>query len=213
MTRNKKLYIECLILFFILPGLLFFVRKELAFRVFYLLIILTLVCTILLLRDPGFDRSILWRKIKSENLRSIAAFFFPGAMAIGLFTYFVLPSKFLAFPMARPVIWFVVMALYPLLMVLSQELVFRCFFFHRYQGLFEGKPQLLIVLNAASFGLSHLFYNNWVAPVLSFCGGLIFAWRYHTTRSFLTVSLEHAIWGNFMFTIGIGWYFYSGSIS
>jgi hypothetical protein len=27
------------------------------------------------------------------------------------------------------------------------------------------------------------------------------------------VALEHALWGNFLFTTGIGWYFYSGSIT
>ncbi len=26
------------------------------------------------------------------------------------------------------------------------------------------------------------------------------------------VSIEHALWGNFLFTVGIGWFFYSGAI-
>jgi membrane protease YdiL (CAAX protease family) len=68
------------------------------------------------------------------------------------------------------------------------------------------------VLNALSFGLSHLFYGNWVAPVLAFFGGLLFAWRYQTSRSLGTVVIEHALWGDFLFTTGIGWYFYSGAI-
>ena len=105
------------------------------------------------------------------------------------------------------------MCLYPALLVLPQELLFRCFFFHRYESLFGGKTWLLILCNAASFGLSHLFYGNWIAPTLSFVGGLLFAWRYATTRSLAAVSLEHALWGNYLFTIGIGWYFYSGAIS
>ena len=28
----------------------------------------------------------------------------------------------------------------------------------------------------------------------------------------IAASLEHALWGNALFTIGWGWYFYAGSI-
>jgi hypothetical protein len=30
--------------------------------------------------------------------------------------------------------------------------------------------------------------------------------------SALMAGIEHGIWGDFLFTVGIGWYFYSGSI-
>jgi membrane protease YdiL (CAAX protease family) len=46
--------------------------------------------------------------------------------------------------------------------------------------------------------------------VLSFFGGLIFAWRYLRTNSFWAVALEHALYGNLIFTIGLGVYFFTG---
>ncbi len=205
-------YIELVILFFAIPFVLYFIRLQLAFRVFYLLLLVSAACTFILLKDSHFDRAVFKRSLTSMQLQSILKVFLPAGVVLSLFTYFVLPSKFLAFPAANPSVWAIVMILYPLLLVLPQELLFRCFFFHRYRPLFDGRPGFFIFLNALSFGLSHLFYANWVAPVLSFVGGLLFAWRYQSSRSLMVVTVEHAIWGNFLFTTGIGWFFYSGAI-
>jgi uncharacterized protein len=48
---------------------------------------------------------------------------------------------------------------------------------------------------------------------LTFAGGLLFAWRYKTTGSLFTSSLEHALYGCWFFTIGIGQYFYHGRVA
>lgn len=40
----------------------------------------------------------------------------------------------------------------------------------------------------------------------------LFAYRSPATGSLLLVTLEHALWGNLLFTTGLGWYFSSGSI-
>lgn len=205
--------VECTVLFFIAPGLLYLLRHQMAFRVFFLLVFLAICLSILLLKDPNFDRTVFRRKMTWPQARSMLFFFIPTALPMTLLTFYLLPSKFLAFPSAKPATWLIVMLIYPFLMVLPQELLFRTFFFHRYRSLFEDRPLGLIFLNAFSFGLSHLFYGNWVAPVLSFFGGLLFAWRYQNTRSLPAVCVEHAVWGNFLFTVGIGWYFYSGSIT
>jgi membrane protease YdiL (CAAX protease family) len=105
----------------------------------------------------------------------------------------------------------VVMLLYPFLSALPQEVVFRAFFFARYGSLFSN-PVTLVVCNGLSFGLAHAVCGNWPAVVLSTLGGWLLAYRYHHTRSVPTVSLEHGLWGNFLFTLGLGRYLYSGSI-
>lgn len=58
----------------------------------------------------------------------------------------------------------------------------------------------------------HIFYANWMASLLSMFGGWLFSYRYTKTKSLIAISLEHGFGGDFLFTIGIGWYFYSGSI-
>jgi uncharacterized protein len=209
---RRRLFFECLTLFFIFPILLYFVRHQLAFRISFLLLFLSLICILLLRRDPEFDGKVSWRKPRLEHLKSIMIIFLPGAGVISIITYFAVPSRFLQLPVSHPFIWLIFVLLYPLQVVL-QELLFRSFFFHRYRKLFKRKEKQMIFLNALSFGLAHILFGNWVAPVLSFFGGLLFAWRYHISQSLLLVSLEHTIWGYFLFIIGIGWFFYSGSIT
>ena len=41
----------------------------------------------------------------------------------------------------------------------------------------------------------------------------LFARTYAGSRSFLQAVVEHSLWGNFIFTIGLGWYFYGGAIA
>jgi membrane protease YdiL (CAAX protease family) len=204
--------IECGLLYFVLPPMLYMVRHQVAFRVFFVLAIAAAICAFLLLRDPGFDRRHLWRVNRpGHSLLSVLVVFVPLSLFLAVITWVLLPDKVLAFPRARPMLWLLVMLLYPPLLAWPQELYFRSFFFHRYRALFNS-PVKMIVANALSFGLAHLFYSNWVAPVLSFGGGLLFAWRYHSSRSLPLVSLEHALWGDYLFTIGLGWFFYSGAI-
>jgi uncharacterized protein len=47
--------------------------------------------------------------------------------------------------------------------------------------------------------------------VLTFFGGILFAWRYVETGSLLTSSVEHALYGCWLFTVGLGVYFYHGA--
>ncbi len=102
------------------------------------------------------------------------------------------------------------MILYPLVSVTAQEVMYRVFFFHRYRVLFAGDPQAGIVLNAVLFSFSHIIFQNVTTLIISFLGGLLFAWRYQSSRSYWALVLEHALYGNLIFTVGLGRYFYTG---
>ncbi|MBD3801361.1 MAG: CPBP family intramembrane metalloprotease [Campylobacterales bacterium] len=95
-----------------------------------------------------------------------------------------------------------VILLYPLFSVLAQEIVFRAFFIHRFGQ--RAEPRTLIVVNALLFG-------NVVAVVFSFLGGLLFMSTYLKTRSVGASSIEHALYGDLVFTLGIGFFFYHGA--
>ncbi len=120
------------------------------------------------------------------------------------------PARFLSLPLARPRLWMFVMVAYPIISVVTQEIIYRVFFFHRYRGLFEGAPWLGILVNALLFSFGHIMFWNWPSILLTFFGGLIFAWRYLRTNSFWAVALEHALYGNLVFTVGLGGYFFTG---
>ncbi|MAZ44658.1 MAG: hypothetical protein CMF48_05755 [Legionellales bacterium] len=128
------------------------------------------------------------------------------------FAYYWSPERWLSFPLHQPQIWGLVMLLYPFISAIPQELVYRSFFFHRYEHLFRS-PGWLIVVNAVVFAMAHSMFRNPIAIIFTFCGGLIFAYIYHRYRSLILVSLVHAILGNAVFTSGLGMYFYHGRIT
>jgi hypothetical protein len=47
---------------------------------------------------------------------------------------------------------------------------------------------------------------------MSFVGGLLFAYTFTRARSLPLVALEHGLWGDWLFTLGLGSYFYGGHI-
>ena len=161
------------------------------------------------------DRSFSWRKLlgRGINLRelaSILALLLVAGPALVFFAMEDVPQRFLAFPRYAQDIWISVMILYPAVSVTTQEIMYRVFFFHRYEPLIGRDPQSAIVLNAVLFSFSHIVFQNVITLVISLLGGLLFAWRYHSSRSYWAVVLEHAIYGNLIFTVGLGRYFYTG---
>jgi membrane protease YdiL (CAAX protease family) len=102
------------------------------------------------------------------------------------------------------------MLLYPLLSVYPQELLYRGFFFHRYAPLF-GSGRGMLLASALSFGFVHIIFRNTLAVFLCVSGGLLFALTYNQSGSLLLACLEHALFGNFLFTIGLGQFFYHRS--
>ncbi len=99
-----------------------------------------------------------------------------------------------------------VMALDPVLSAYPQEVIYRTFVFERY-GNISGSKYSHLAISIVSFTLLHIIYDNWIAIVLSFFVAIIFTVTYHKTKSLTLVTLEHAILGNIVFTIGLGHYF------
>lgn len=103
----------------------------------------------------------------------------------------------------KPIMWVIILIVYSLLSVYPQELIYRTFFFQRYQALFNNQ-KLFIFFNAILFSLGHLFFKNALVIVITFLGGILFALTFKKTNSTLMVSIEHAIYGCWLFTVGMG---------
>jgi len=207
------LAIEFFIVFISLPLAIYINRRSFGPFLIPLLLLFAVIFAIFLLTDPTFDRRSLIRVTNFYTcMRQTLLTFIIWSATIMLICVVFRPDLIFAFPRNNPKIWIMVLLLYPLLSVYPQEIIFRTFIFHRYQPLFPNRSSMIIA-SGISFGLAHLFFANWIAPLLSFAGGILFGRTYAQTSSTLLVSIEHAIWGNFIFTIGLGWYFYGGSIS
>jgi len=144
------------------------------------------------------------RKIKSVLLR-----FAVLAPIITAATWIAVPGWFLSFPRELPGLWVMVMVLYPLFSVWPQEMLYRAFLYRRYEPLF-GTGAGYIIASALAFGFMHIIFLNAVSVALSAAGGFLFAGNYARNRSLTLVSLEHALYGCLIFTVGLGRFFFTG---
>jgi len=140
------------------------------------------------------------------GLRALAV-----TLALVLLVRFSMPQRLFDFPRERTVLWLAVVVLYPLASVVPQELICRRWFFERYAILFGDGPGL-IAASALSFGWLHIVFKNPVAVGLASAGGWLFADTYRQSRSLRLVCLEHALYGDLIFTVGLGTFFYHGAV-
>jgi membrane protease YdiL (CAAX protease family) len=209
-----RLYLiaEFLVLFAGIPILLFTQRHALSGMVVPVLMVLGAGCTWVLWKDQNFDRQQLWnRESFAAHIQRTLRWFVPGAGLVLVGFALARPDLLMTFPQAHPKVWVLIMVTYPALSVYPQEIIFRAFLFHRYDALFPGRRSKIAVSGLA-FGMAHIVFANWVAPVMTAISGIFFARTYAHTRSTLQATLEHGLWGWFAFTVGLGWYVYSGAI-
>lgn len=145
----------------------------------------------------------------SEKLNWISfwkriAILFPVIMILTTgYVWLVAPQHLFFVPLRNPILFLIILMVYSVLSVWPQEVLYRTFFFKRYEVLFKSKEQLVFV-NAIVFCLAHLFFRNTLVLILTFIGGILFALTFLKFRSTLAVSIEHAIYGNWLFTVGMG---------
>lgn len=198
---QKRLYIELLLLFVGIPIVLampvYLIPKLLvgASGLLYVVILAvrekqSLVNTTLVIN---------WRHF----LKVLAYRFLVIAAVTCLIVALYFPDELFKVVLTDPIKWLVILFVYSLLSVYPQELLYRPFFFKRYGTLFESK-RMLILINAVVFSLAHLFFESTLVLFITFIGGLVFAYTYYKTNSILLVCLEHALYGCWLFTVGMG---------
>lgn len=176
-----------------------------------ILIVLGATACVYLVRQPSFDRRDLGRAdALRPALPSILAL--SAAVAALMIVAVALwdPDRLFRLPRENPQIWLMVAILYPLLSVYPQEVVFRAFLMHRYRPAFGGGVGITGA-SAAAFGFAHIIFGSALSVALTVIAGWMFARRYQRTRSLLTASVEHALYGVLAFTIGLGDLFYHGA--
>jgi membrane protease YdiL (CAAX protease family) len=199
---------ECFFLFYVTPVALAFVRWRTDWPLSFVMAFFFVAAFALLWRDPAFDRRNLFRfdAIRTGWKPVVLRFLILAAVLATLF--FVLkPASAFDFPRRLPLTWFLFCLQFPFLPAYAEELVFRGFFLHRYRLLFVNDSVRWFACGIA-FSLAHLHLANVWASALSFIGGMIFARTYDRSRSLPLVALEHALWGIFLFTIGLGPFFH-----
>lgn len=202
------LYTELALLFAVLPALLY--KRLLPNWPIPILLAVTGAALWIARRFPNFSVRQLfqWSEARSQVASIIARDAILMA-ALGFAVWRFAPDLLFSLVRRAPLLWAAVMVLYPLFSVLPQEFLFRAYFFRRYQVLF-GRGSAMIAASAITFGFVHIVFGNWLAVLLSAIGGVLFSTTYLRTASLALVCLEHALFGDFLFTIGLGHFFYHG---
>lgn len=206
MASRLLRWAEFVCMFVLLPLTAFHYRHLLSNWLLPLLCLLALLCLFLILNDSHFKR---FRLTNYANLKRLL-WYSPVLFAVGvLISVLALsayaPEQVFVLPTRDFYTWCLLLALYPLFSVIPQELIFRTYLFHRFKGIMPSKT-LRIWVSAAVFALAHIIYANWIAVVLAFVGGLMFAYTYASSRSTAACVLEHSLWGLWLFTLGAGQY-------
>lgn len=156
----------------------------------------------ILIKNKAFVSNETIRPWKTFS-KSILLRFIVIALLIFLYVYIFKRDNLFGVLMNKPDLWLLILFVYSFISVTLQELVYRTFYFYRYEGLFS-RPKKIVLINALVFALAHSFLKNWLILLFTFIGGLLFAQTYFKTKSTILVCIEHALYGVWLFTVGIG---------
>lgn len=208
--------VEFLLFFIAVPvGIAVFLPPQMMFSALFAA---TLVGLVLLVFTPGFQWRELFKGVAEVNSGIVvltAVITFIASYAIMTWTRPDALFRLIIEPMPRTSaglpIFLIIALFYPLVSAFPQELIFRPLFFRRYSMLLP-KQSLAILLNAFIFSLAHLMYWSWIVAVMTFFGGLLFAWSYQVRKNFAEAVILHSVAGVVLFAVGMGVYFYSGNV-
>lgn len=166
-------------------------------------------------RDPG----AVWKDVdpqpgapdRRRAMRHIVIRFVACAGVLALAMILWMPERLFQWPREKPLLWLAIVVLYPLLSAYPQGFLYRRYFFRRFSTLFRTRARLGIA-SALLFAWMHVIFRNEYALVLTLFGGAMFAQTYGRTGSLRLASFEHALYGNLVFTIGLGNTIYHGSV-
>jgi membrane protease YdiL (CAAX protease family) len=168
-----------------------------------------LLCSVYLFAQRNFDRTMLWNGAAVVvEARAIVLVVLALAPLLVAATFVLARADLFALPRQRTLLWAAILVLYPVFSVYPQELIYRAFVFTRYAPLF-GSGAGMVAASAIAFAFAHvLFRPPWVAMSTCLVGGLVFALHFAQSHSLAVVCVEHALFGQLIFTVGLGRYFY-----
>jgi membrane protease YdiL (CAAX protease family) len=177
-----------------------------------ILLIVGITVHLFLHYDPSFNKNNLYNwKSGRREIGRIILLFIPLAALMVILIWQIDKTKLFYLPTTSPLFLLMISIFYPVFSVVPQGLAYRALFFHRYGSLFPGNT-LRIVISAILFSSGHILYKNALVLLLAFLAGLIFAYRYYKTKSLLISILEHSLYGVWLFTCGLGYFFVSAFV-
>ncbi len=203
-TTDQKRFLKLIEIVFLFVGtpLLLWLEIPKWVKGSYFLICVAYVAWLLLRKEK---LHIVEKKLvhPAKTLLAFGIKFSVIALGSFLFLYFYEPESLFNVISTKPMLWFGFSALYVVLSVIPQEIIYRYFFLKRYRTLFKNKL-VLVLVNAILFSLAHIWFNSWIVLAFTFVGGILFFHTYRKTHSLWLVILEHSLYGIWLYTVGYG---------
>ncbi len=212
LEKNFFKYVEIIVLGFIFPIII--VGLKLSNFILLFLWTICFYCLVIysLKHKFNFNNSIYFTiKQHKKYIFFIILRWILASIFLFFFTKHLFPEKLFLIQKNSDNLIYKIFIFYPILSALPQEFIFCTFFFSRYKNLFKSKKSM-IFMSSIIFCFAHIFVINWIAPLLGYIGGLIFAQTYMRTKSLFLVTVEHSLYGNTLFFLGLGWFFWGGSV-
>ena len=162
---------------------------------------LYVVCVLLIVEKNKFkiSENLNWQRF--WQLTTLKFLVIVGLTTIYVYIYDV--DHLFGIVRHKPLSWAAFSVAYCAYSVYPQELIFRTFFFQRYRQFIQSE-EIFILINAAVFSFAHIIFKNGLVILITFLGGLLFGFTFTKTKSTILVSIEHAIYGCWLFTVGMG---------
>jgi membrane protease YdiL (CAAX protease family) len=208
-NKARKI-VELLILYGLLPVIVMLDLWNVPLMA--ILLFMGITVYLYLIYDPSFDRRTFlnWKQGRAELGRILLMFGISAIMMVMLI-WIIDADKMFLLLRTNPWLLLMISVFYPVFSVVPQGLAYRSMFFHRYGELFPG-DELKIIFSAVAFSFGHVLYKNWLVLALTFVAGLIFSYRYFKTKSLAISVLEHSLYGVWLFTCGLGYFFVSSLV-
>jgi membrane protease YdiL (CAAX protease family) len=202
MKYNKTYLLgELTLLFILIPSVLYFDIPGFIKAGFVLIGIAYVTRTVI--KNQLFTRRSYYTLPLRSNWKAIVLRFMLLIIFSTILMYFSNNGKLFIVVKTNPILWLMVSIIYSTVSVYPQEFLYRSFFFSRYGPLIRN-PYLLIAINALVFSFAHIMFKNFFVLIITLIGGVIFAITFFRTRSLLLTSVEHALYGSWLFTVGMG---------
>ena len=201
--RKQVLWLEWSLLFIGMP---IFAWTEVVPASKFLIFALPILYSIVVYRR---NRPQIDLKQNRPNVVAIALRVIFGFSLLTLGVHLFLKDDLFLLPRSKPELWILILCCYPFVSAWPQEFLYRKFYFWRYQRLFPGESGL-VWSSTLTFSFLHVMYDHWVPLVLTLAGGYLFSRLYVKTGSLFWPWLEHSLFGLWIFTVGLGSFFYEG---
>jgi membrane protease YdiL (CAAX protease family) len=206
MNGKYWLLLEFVLLFIGIPTLIY-LDQDFIHPSIILLPVLVFIF-ILLRRSSDFSWQELFRwKVPRKIINiNVVLILISALLMLGYVAYFQREDLF-NLPRANIWIYLAMCLFYPVFSAFGQEIIYRTFLGRRYSRIFT-KGWQFVLASALTFSYMHIVYYDPVSMMLTFIGGICFAWNYQLTRSVLFTSVLHGIYGILMFGVGLGQHFW-----